>query len=219
MNPDLRSFLSDLRATMPEQVLTIAEEVPLDYTSTALTLELERRGRHPVLMFERLAGHEGRLAANLFAAREVLAAAIGATPETLVDVLGEKLDALIPAQVGATGPVQEIVWEGDGADLTKLPIPRHFTQDAGPYITAGMVAASTNDFGTALMAVLGANAIVCTWYWVNFFMGSGMHSYGSGAGGQWQVASAMMFEGLFVIAAGARYLIKTGGTIQEQPEG
>ena len=152
MNPDLRSFLSDLRAVMPEQVLTIAEEVPLDYTSTALTLELERRGRHPVLLFERVAGHELRLAANLFGAREVLAAGIGATPDTLVEVLGAKLDALIPAQVVETGPVQEIIWEGDAADLTKLPIPRHFTQDAGPYITAGMVAARDPDTGIGNLA-------------------------------------------------------------------
>ena len=152
MNPDLRSFLADLRATMPAQVLTIAEEVPLDYTSTALTLELERRGRYPVLLFERVAGHELRLAANLFGAREVLAAGIGATPDTLVDVLGVKLDALIPAQVVATGPVQEIVWEGDAADLTKLPIPRHFTQDASPYITAGMVAARDPDTGIGNLA-------------------------------------------------------------------
>jgi 2,5-furandicarboxylate decarboxylase 1 len=152
MNPDLRSFLSDLRAAMPEQVLTIAQEVPLDYTSTALTLELERRGRYPVLLFERLAGHELRLAANLFAAREVLAAGIGATPETLVDVLGAKLDALIPAQVVETGPVQEVLWEGDAADLTKLPIPRHFTQDAGSYVTAGMIAARDPDTGVGNLA-------------------------------------------------------------------
>jgi UbiD family decarboxylase len=152
MNPDLRAFLSDLRATMPEQVLTIAEEVPLDYTSTALTLELERCGRYPVLLFEHVAGHEMRLAANLFGAREVLAAGIGATPDTLVDVLGAKLDALIPAQVVEIGAVQEIVWEGDAADLTKLPIPRHFTQDAGPYITAGMVAARDPDTGIGNLA-------------------------------------------------------------------
>jgi 3-polyprenyl-4-hydroxybenzoate decarboxylase len=42
--PDLRSFLDEIRREAPGQLLTITEEVPLDYTSTALTLELERRG-------------------------------------------------------------------------------------------------------------------------------------------------------------------------------
>jgi len=45
MVPDLRSFLAHLRATMPEQILTVTEEVPLDYTATALALELARRVR------------------------------------------------------------------------------------------------------------------------------------------------------------------------------
>ncbi len=137
---------------MPERVLTIADEVPLDYTSTALALALARRGRQPVLWFERVAGYDIPLVANLFAAREVLAAGIGATPATVLDVLGAKLDALVPAQVVATGPVQEVVWLGEEADLARLPIPRHFVQDAGPYITAGMVAARDPDTGVGNLA-------------------------------------------------------------------
>ncbi|MGC8782746.1 MAG: UbiD family decarboxylase domain-containing protein, partial [Anaerolineae bacterium] len=152
MAPDLRSFLADLRATMPEQVLTIADAVPLDYTSTALALELARRGRQPVLWLARVAGYDMPLVANLFAAREVLAAGIGATPATLLDALGTKLDALVPAQIVASGPVQEVVWLGEEADLTRLPIPRHFVQDAGPYITAGMVASRDPDTGVGNLA-------------------------------------------------------------------
>ncbi len=47
--------------------MAVAGEVPLDYTSTALALELERRGRRPVVLFEKVQGHGGRLLANLFA--------------------------------------------------------------------------------------------------------------------------------------------------------
>ena len=35
-------------------------------------------------------------------------------------------------------------------------------------------------FGMAMTAVLGAGAVGFTWYGVNFLLGSGMHSYGSG---------------------------------------
>jgi hypothetical protein len=38
-------------------------------------------------------------------------------------------------------PWQEVVFEGDQVDLTKLPIPLHFAVDAAPYITAGQIAA------------------------------------------------------------------------------
>lgn len=71
----------------------------------------------------------------------------------------------------------------------------------------------SGDFGMALMGVLGAGAILCTWYGVNFLMGSGMHSYGFGAGGQWQVGLAVTLQGLFVLAAGVRYGIGTGGGV------
>lgn len=150
--PDLRSFLDDLRRDLPGQLLTVADEVPLDYTATALTLELERRGQHPVLLFERVAGHDLRLVANLFASREAMARSIGATPATMLQVLGDKLDALAPAEVVETGPVHEVIWEGDAADLTRLPIPRHFVQDAGPYITAAAVAARDPDTGVGNLA-------------------------------------------------------------------
>ena len=66
------------------------------------------------------------------------------------------------------------------------------------------------DFGMALTAVLGAGAVGFTWYGVNFLLDSGMHSYGSGAGGQWEVTSAVVLNGCFLLAAGGRYLIETG---------
>ena len=52
--PDLRSFLDEIWPRGAGELLTISEEVPLDYTSTALTLELERHGRPPVLLFNRV---------------------------------------------------------------------------------------------------------------------------------------------------------------------
>jgi ABC-type transport system involved in cytochrome c biogenesis permease subunit len=60
-------------------------------------------------------------------------------------------------------------------------------------------------FGMAMTAVLGACAVGFTWYGVNFLLGSGMHSYGSGAGGQWQVGTAAAAELLFLLAAAVRY--------------
>jgi ABC-type transport system involved in cytochrome c biogenesis permease subunit len=65
------------------------------------------------------------------------------------------------------------------------------------------------DFGMALAAVFGATAVLFTWYGVNFLLGSGMHSYGSGAGGQWAVGSAVAIQWLFLAIAGGRYLAET----------
>lgn len=150
--PDLHSFLDEIRREAPGLLLTIAAETPCDYTSTALTLELERRGQQPILFFNKVQGYDMPLVANLFASRAVLARSIGAAPETFVAALGAKLDALTPAQVVDSGPVHEVVWTGADADLAKLPIPRHFIQDAGAYITAGMIAARDPDTGVGNLA-------------------------------------------------------------------
>src|SRR4029453_12837121 len=47
----------------------------------------------------------------------------------------------IPCEVVKTAAWQEIVLEGDQVDLTKLPIPLHFSVDAAPYTPAGQSAA------------------------------------------------------------------------------
>ena len=51
------------------------------------------------MLLNRLAGREGRLAANLFGSRDLMARGIGATPDTFLTVLGDALDHLIPAEV------------------------------------------------------------------------------------------------------------------------
>ncbi len=161
--PDLRSFIDDLAANAPAHLFAVAGEVPLDYTSTALTLALEKQGRAPAVVLNRLVGREGRLVANLFGSRELMARGIDATPGTFLTVLGDALDHLIPAEIvpdgalagapaGANAPVHEVVWQGADVDLQRLPIPRHFEQDAGPYITAGMIAARDPDTGVNNLA-------------------------------------------------------------------
>lgn len=46
-------------------------------------------------------------------------------------------------------------------------------------------------FGLSVGSILGLQAIIFTWYGVNFLLGTGLHSYGFGSGGQ-------MYYGLFV---------------------
>lgn len=152
--PDLRSFLQDIQRDSPDCLLRIADEVPLDYSATALALALEKQGRMPILLFEKVKGHSFRILANVCASRDVLARSAGARHDTFNQRFAECLNALVPAKHVATGPVQEEIWEGEAADLARLPIPRHFEQDGGPYITAGMVAARDPDTGVGNLAFI-----------------------------------------------------------------
>jgi ABC-type transport system involved in cytochrome c biogenesis permease subunit len=69
----------------------------------------------------------------------------------------------------------------------------------------------SGDFGMAVAAVLGATAVLFTYYGVNFLLNAGMHSYGSGSGGKWQVVSVVGLEWFFLAAAATRYMIENGG--------
>lgn len=66
------------------------------------------------------------------------------------------------------------------------------------------------DFALAAGAVFGITSIVMAWWGVNFFFGSGMHSYGSGQGGGWYVFGFVVFNAAVVAFATVRYLTETG---------
>ncbi|MBI2095930.1 MAG: cytochrome c biogenesis protein CcsA [Candidatus Omnitrophica bacterium] len=55
-----------------------------------------------------------------------------------------------------------------------------------------------SDFHLALSAVLGFLSVLMTWYGVNFVLGRGLHSYGSGAGGTNWIAYYLIFEAAFL---------------------
>lgn len=56
--------------------------------------------------------------------------------------------------------------------------------------------------GLALCAVCGLVAISFTWYGVNYILGTGLHSYGFGSGGEWLYYAFIIFEALFIALVG-----------------
>src|SRR5258708_13872369 len=79
----LRGFVSTLERAHPDAVLRIAEPVDLAYQMQALALELERRRRFPVLIFEQVRGHSIPVISNVMASRKGLAAALGVSETEL----------------------------------------------------------------------------------------------------------------------------------------
>ena len=62
------------------------------------------------------------------------------------------------------------------------------------------------DFGTAWWSVFSFIVVIMTWYGVNFVLGSGLHSYGSGGGGERiYVAGAILVQAVYMAAAFAGY--------------
>jgi UbiD family decarboxylase len=145
--PDLRSFIAELEAKTPEQLWRVADEVDPDYEIAALIAELERRGERPVLWFERVRGARFPLVTNVFADRRRYAAALGVPPEALAEEWVARAERRVAPVLRETGPVRDVVLTGSEVNLGQLPVLRHFAEDAGAYITNGIVVAKDPDTG------------------------------------------------------------------------
>ena len=95
----LRGFVSMLEQSHPADVVRIAEPVDVAYQMQALALELERRRRFPVLIFEQVRGHSIPVVSNVMASRRGLATALGVgesdLPETYAARLKEPLKPVV----------------------------------------------------------------------------------------------------------------------------
>ena len=144
---DLRSFVSAYRAAHPGEVITIAEPVSIEHDVMALVLELERRRRWPILLFERVTGHDLPIVANAVASRRALAFALGVEERALAAEYARRIKEPIKPVVLPDPPFREFVTTGAAVDLERLPIPLYFPGDAGRYLTAGMLVARDPETG------------------------------------------------------------------------
>src|SRR5215510_645909 len=87
----LRGFIARLEREHPALVVRIAEPVDLAYQMQALALELERRRRFPVLIFERVRGHTIPVVSNVMASRLGLAIALGVEESALPEAYAARL--------------------------------------------------------------------------------------------------------------------------------
>ena len=81
----------------------------------------------------------GHSAALNVLSRERLCSALNATPSDLIDVLGWAMQNPQPLNIVSSGAVLENTQ--DHVDLSKLPIPHHYREDRGRYMSASIVIA------------------------------------------------------------------------------
>jgi UbiD family decarboxylase len=136
---NLRELLGEL--SRRGDLAVVRRPVSIDREAAAVIAAL---GRRPVL-FESCEPGNWRVAANLLAGRETIALGLGASadglPARLVDALRNPRR---PARV-AHAPCQEQA--EPEVDLEALPILTHGPQDAGAYVTAGVLIVADPETG------------------------------------------------------------------------
>ena len=81
----------------------------------------------------------GHSAAMNVLSRERLCSVLDVEPDELIDILGWAMNNPQPLNTVSSGPVMENTQ--DSVTLSKLPIPHHFRQDLGRYMSASIVIA------------------------------------------------------------------------------
>ena len=137
----LRGFLAMVERDYPAEILRIKVPVRTHLDMTSLVFELESAGKSPVVIYENVEGHTMRVVTNIAGSRKLLAACLGVPQTDLPSAFRERVQKYIPCETVKEAPWQEVVFEGDQVDLSKLPIPTHFSVDAAPYVTAGQLTA------------------------------------------------------------------------------
>ncbi|MGE5534687.1 MAG: UbiD family decarboxylase [Acidobacteriota bacterium] len=137
----LRGFLHMVETEYPDELLRIKQPINQRFDMTSIVFELERAGKNPVVILEKVDGFQSPLVTNVAANRNLLAACLGVEPHDLPTAFRERCQKYIPCETVAQAAWNEVVIEGDDVDLTKLPIPLQFSVDGAPYVTAGQISA------------------------------------------------------------------------------
>ena len=129
-------------------------------------------GKRAVL-FENVVGHQMPVVANIFNSRRNIATALGVEPG--VAMHRRLMDAArnpIPTRLQSEAPSRAVKFIGAQVDLrTQLPNPMHFADDAGHYISSGVIVARDRETGKrnlsfARMLVKDSRTIVVM---INFY--------------------------------------------------
>lgn len=70
--------------------------------------------------------------------------------------------------------------------------------------------------GLAFASIIGLQVVGFTWYGVNYLLGTGLHSYGFGAGGEYYFYLFSFVELAFLAVAAIRIKFKAGGIVLHQ---
>ena len=150
MAKNLRGFIKELEENHPFELARIDRQVsPARFEVTALLLELVKRKKFPALLFERCRDvlerdSYARLAMHLLASHRKTEVALGLGPVSRLQLVEEYIrredNRIRPVVIDREqAPVKEVVKLGKEADLSRLPIVRHFEMDGNPYIDTAVV--------------------------------------------------------------------------------
>lgn len=138
---DLRTFMQSVEAQSAREVLRIDERVSGHFETAAITSELVKKMRMPIICYQQVEGTQLPVVHNVCASLSRIAKSMGWTVPELENRLESAYDSLIPPVRQESGPVRESVLRGAAVDLSMLPAIRYTESETHPYLSAFHVVA------------------------------------------------------------------------------
>ncbi|MFQ5972272.1 MAG: UbiD family decarboxylase [Alphaproteobacteria bacterium] len=140
--------MEDYGTAHPGEFIRVTEPVDLRFDLQAIALELERRRRVPILLFEKVSGSDIPVISNVMASRRVYAHALGVEEAQMPATYAARLKQHLKPVVVTDPPFRHTLLTADRVDLPRqLPVPTYYPGDAAPYLTAALVVAKDPDTG------------------------------------------------------------------------
>ena len=146
------------------ELLRIDREVSLVHEIAAYVRKSSDIGG-PAFLFENVTGYKGwTVAGGVYAKRDRISRALATKIDEVVHRYVRGISTPIPPKIVETSARNDVVWEGNQVDLSKLPIVTHSARDAGGFITAGVQVAKnpatqTRALGIHRMQIKGRNRL------------------------------------------------------------
>lgn len=140
---DLSTFIEAIGET--GQLVHVQKMVNRHHEAGEVIAACEKNGNVAVL-FHQVEGSRIPLCGNLLGSVDRVALALGVEKPRIQEVLDAALKCPLAPETVAEGSCQEVILR-ENIDLEELPIPTHAPEDAGAYITSGLVFAKSVNGG------------------------------------------------------------------------
>ncbi len=186
---DLRDFITQLERLGELKRVSVEVDPKLEMTEIC---DRVLRAGGPAILFEKVKGHDIPVLGNLFGTPRRVALGMGQESLEALREVGKTLAYLkepeppkglkdawdklpmlkqvlsMAPKVLSSAPCQEVVWEGNDVDLSRLPIQHCWPGDVAPLVTWGLTITrgpnkSRQNLGIYRQQLLGPNKLIMRW--------------------------------------------------------
>lgn len=133
--------MSHLIDEITDDIIEITDEVSTEYEITSIL----KKHPYDTLIFTNVKGSEMNIISGICNTRDKIAKSIGTTVDKITENIINATNN--PTTISNIKNFDEIYPNNEYADLSKLPILKHYPNDKGKYITAGIVIAKDPETG------------------------------------------------------------------------